>query len=278
MNPLMELDSPALRNAVQSLASHALPAFGVALLGLLAAVWGLWRLALRYGVHRETSRFAPLTYLLAYLALGFALITGAAALFAEIAENLGDGSKLGQLDLLFSETIRSTLSPGAFRVFALLTHLGDPVTLAGLCLMGTLALLWQRHYALCIGWVSAFGGNAVLNPMLKSIFERARPVHENSLVFADGWSFPSGHASGSVVGYGMLAYLLVRVLPASGSAAHLPLVALAAALAFTTGASRVFLQLHFATDVLAGFSSGAAWLAVCIGAVELARYGQGRGR
>lgn len=268
----MELDSPALRHAVQSLASHALPAFGVALMVLIAAVCGLWWLGLRYGVRSETSRFAPLAWLLAYLALGFALITGAAALFAEIAENLGDGRKLGQLDLLFSDTVRATVPLSALRVFALLTHFGDTLTLTGLCVAGALALLWQRRYGLCIGWVLAFVGNALLNRMLKSIFERTRPVHDHGLAFADGWSFPSGHASGSVVAYGMLAYLLVRLLPARWSAAHLPLVALAAALAFTIGSSRVFLQVHFASDVLAGFASGAAWLAVCIGALELARY------
>lgn len=116
----MELDSPALRNAVQSLAIHALPAFGVALVAVLVAVCCLWWLALRYGVRRETSRFAPPAYLLAYLALGFALVIGAAALFAEIAEHLGDGKKLGELDVLFSTTIGATLPSSAFRVFALL--------------------------------------------------------------------------------------------------------------------------------------------------------------
>ncbi|MDB5868224.1 MAG: phosphoesterase, PA-phosphatase related protein [Polaromonas sp.] len=272
----MELDSPALRNAVQSLASHALPAFAVALTGVIIAVCGLWWLALRYGVRRETSRFAPPAYLLAYLALGLALVIGAAALFAEIAEHLGDGRKLGELDLLFSTTIGATLPSGAFRVFAWLTHLGDTVTLTSLCVVGTLALLWQRRYGLCIGWVAAIGGNAVLNPLLKSIFARTRPVHDNLRAFADGWSFPSGHASSSVVAYGMLAYLLVRLLPARHAAWRLPIVALAAALAFTIGCSRVFLQVHFASDVLAGFASGTAWLAVCIGAVELARYRRGR--
>ncbi|CAM3542063.1 phosphatase PAP2 family protein [Polaromonas hydrogenivorans] len=268
----MELDSSALRHAVQSLASHALPAFGVALVVLIAAVCGLWWLGLRYGVHRETSRFAPLAYLLAYLALGFALIIGAAALFAEIAENLGDGRKLGQLDLLFSDTIRATISVDALRFFVLLTHLGDPILLTALCLAGALVLLWQRQRGLCIGWVGAIAGNAVLNPLLKNIFERARPLHEHGLAFADGWSFPSGHASSSVVAYGMLAYLLVRLLPARWSAMRQPVVAAAAAVAFATGSSRVFLQVHFASDVLAGFASGAAWLAVCIGALELARY------
>ena len=272
----MELDSPAVLNAVQSLALHALPAFGVALLAVIAAVCGLWWLGLRYGIRRDTSRFAPLAYLLGYLALGFALIIGAASLFAEIAENLGDGRKLGELDLLFSDTIRSTLAPGAFKVFALLTHFGDTLTLTSLCIAGTLWLLRLRQRGLCLGWVLAFVGNALLNRTLKDIFERTRPVHDNGQAFADGWSFPSGHASGSVVAYGMLAYLLVRLLPARHAPAHLPIVAAAAALAFTIGSSRVFVQVHFASDVLAGFASGTAWLVVCISAVELARYGRNR--
>ena len=270
----MELDSPALREAVQALARHALPAFGIGLVLLLCVVWGLWRAVQRYGVHRETSRFAPLTYLVAYLALGFGLIIGAASLFAEIAEHLGDGRKLGQLDQLFSDTIRSTAPIGALKVFAVLTHFGDTVTLTSLCIAGTLWLLRQRQRALCLAWVLAFVGNALLNWTVKNIFERTRPVHDNALSFADGWSFPSGHASGSVVAYGMLAYLLVRLLPPRFASAHLPVVALAAALAFTTGSSRVLLQVHFASDVLAGFASGSAWLAVCIGALELWRYRQ----
>lgn len=270
----MELDSPAVLNAVRSLALHALPAFGAALIAVMATVCGLWWLFLRYGVHRETSRFAPLAYLVAYLALGFGLIIGAASLFAEIAENLGDGRQLGRLDLLFSDTIRSTVPLGAVRVFALLTHFGDTLTLTGLCILGALALLRLRQRGLCLGWVLAFAGNALLNRTLKSIFERTRPLHDNVLAMADGWSFPSGHSSGSVVAYGMLAYLLVRLMPARLARAHLPVVALAAALAFTVGCSRVFLQVHFASDVLAGFASGTAWLAVCIGALELARYRQ----
>lgn len=107
----MELDSLALPNALQSLASHALPAFGMALASIIAAVCALWWLVQRYGVHRETSRLTPLAYLLGYLAVGLALIFGAAALFAEIAENLGDGRALGAPEQLFSDTVQATLSP-----------------------------------------------------------------------------------------------------------------------------------------------------------------------
>ena len=112
----------------------------------------------------------------------------------------------------------------------------------------------------------------MLNTVLKRIFERTRPVHDNLRAFADGWSFPSGHASGSLVAYGMLAYLAVRLLPARWSDARLPALLLATAVVFIVCASRVFVQVHFATDVLAGMASGSAWLAVCIGALELVRY------
>jgi membrane-associated phospholipid phosphatase len=272
----MDLDSPIVTNTAGWLAAHALPAFGVALALLLLCVAGVWKLAQRYGVRSAESRFSPLRYLLAYLLMGFVLVTSAATVFAEIAENLGDGRKLGQLDLLVSDTIRATVSVPTLKVFAVLTHLGDPLTLVVLCGAGALVLFWRKHFAFCTAWVMAIGGNAVLNRVLKSIFERTRPVHEHGLASASGFSFPSGHSSGSVVAYGMLAYLLARLLPGPWSAARLPMLLAATAIAYTVGSSRVFLQVHFASDVLAGFASGTAWLAVCIGAVELALYRQGR--
>ena len=131
---------------------------------------------------------------------------------------------------------------------------------------------------LALGWSLAVCGNALLNTTLKALFERTRPVHDSALVHADGWSFPSGHSSGSVVVYGMLAYVLMQTLPPPlKRRAGLPLVLAATALAFTIGCSRIFLQVHFATDVLAGFASGTAWLAMCVASIELSRhYGRSR--
>lgn len=269
---MLQADSPAITDAVQALARHALPAFGMALLMVLAGVAALWWLLQRYGVHREASRYPPLVYLVGHLLMGFVLIAGAAAMFAEIAENIGDGRWLGQLDVLFSSGIGSSASIGTLQVFALLTHLGDPITLTVLTILVAAVLAWRRQFWLCAAWILALAGNAVLNPVLKSIFERTRPIHEHGLVLANGWSFPSGHSSGSVVAFGMLAYLLTRFLPANRAAMRLPVLLAAAALAFTVGSSRVFLQVHFASDVLAGFASGAAWLAVCVAAVEVGRY------
>ena len=275
----MAPDSPAVTEVVQALGAHALLAFGVALLLVLTGVAVLWQLAQRYGLRRKESRWPPLAYLAAYLVLGFGVIAIAAALFAEIAEMLGNGKQLGRLDLLFSSTLAQTSSKSVLRVFAAITHLGDPLTLTVLCVLVALLLLYQRQRWMAAGWVLAIAGNALLNPALKGIFARARPVHDQTLVLASGWSFPSGHASSSVVAYGMLTYLLVRLLPAHWpSGLRMAAVLLATVLAFTIGSSRVFLQVHFASDVLAGFASGTAWLAVCIGALELIRYRQARYR
>ena len=164
-------------------------------------------------------------------------------------------------DEALSVSIREHVGVGTLQVFAMLTHLGDPLVLTLLGVTVALGLWWRGQRTLALGWVLALGGNALLNPMLKRVFERVRPVHDHGLVAELSWSFPSGHTSGATVAYGMLAYVVLRTLP---TAWHLPAVLGATALAFTVGGSRVFLQVHFASDVLAGFASGTAWLMVCI--------------
>lgn len=264
---------------VQALGHQGLALFFALLALLLPTATGLWWLAQRYAVPSKTSTLPAGAFLLIRLASGFAVLVGAAAVFAEIAEALGDGPRAGQLDQLFSDALRASTAGWALQVFAWITRLGDTATLALLCVVVATGLLLRGRRWLALGWVLAVSGNALLNTTLKALFERTRPVHDSALVHADGWSFPSGHSSGSVVVYGMLAYVLIRSLPpAVARRASLPLVLLATTLAFSVGCSRVFLQVHFATDVLAGFASGTAWLAVCISSVELARHYQQRPR
>jgi undecaprenyl-diphosphatase len=263
---------------VQALGHQGLTLFFALLALLLPTATLLWWLAQRYAVPSKTSTLPAGAFLLIRLASGFAVLVGAAAVFAEIAEALGDGPRVGQLDQLFSDALRASTAGWALQVFAWITRLGDTATLAawGVGVMAVLLLRGRRWLAL--GWVLAVSGNALLNTTLKALFERTRPVHDSALVHADGWSFPSGHSSGSVVVYGMLAYVLIHSLPpAMARRASLPLVLLVTTLAFSVGCSRVFLQVHFATDVLAGFASGTAWLAVCVASIELTRhYGRTR--
>ena len=272
----MSIDVTAYAPLVERIGAHSLPLYLTALLALLLGMTGLWYLARRYTVPADTGRLPPGAYLLIRLAIGFAIVVGAALLFAEAAEVLGSSDsarRAGELDQVFSYAVRRGISPTTFWFFSNVTHLADTATLTVLCLVGTLALLWLRRRWLAVTFAVAIAGNALLNTTLKAIFARARPLHDPTEALVRGFSFPSGHSSGAVVAYGMLAYVLIRCLsPVHAARFRLPLVLAATALAFTIGCSRIFIQAHFATDVLAGFASGSAWLAVCIGSAEWLRH------
>ena len=251
-----------------ALGTHALAGFVVLLLFVLAAVAVIGLSVQQFARRRVQAPRHPYATLFLRLLIGFALIVGAAFAFAAIADEIGPGETLPQLDQVFSDAVWAGTPEGARAAFGWVTHLGDPLTLTLLCAAGALALLWRRERLLAFAFVAALGGNALLNTALKRVFERARPLRVLEPTPFDGYSFPSGHSSGALVAYGMLAYVLMRTLP---RAWHVPAAMLCAAAAFSVGASRIFLQAHFVTDVLAGFASGSIWLAICVLSVELAQ-------
>jgi membrane-associated phospholipid phosphatase len=269
----MPTDTSLLTEMVYGVGSGALTAFFLALAVLCWTAAGLWGLAQHYWVPRLRSSWPPVLFLLVHLILGFALVVAAAGVFALLAQGLGDGSTVARLDEVFSGAIRQNTSRETLQAFALLTKFGDTATLLVLLLVVSVGLALLNSQWLVLPWAAALLGNWLLNGTLKTIFARARPVHEHGLTVVQGWSFPSGHTSGAVVAYGMLAYLLLRVLPPHWARrASLPLLLAAITIAFTTACSRVFLQVHYLSDVIAGAASGLSWLLVCIGSAELARY------
>lgn len=202
----------------------------------------------------------------AALATGLVLLAGQA--FGTIALRVGDPGQLAGFDTALAASLALEASMPTLHAFATLTRLGDTAVITVACIV-LAVLLWRRgHHGLAVTWVVAIAGNALLNVGLKAVFERSRPLHEHGVAVAQGWSFPSGHSSGSVVVWGMLAYLALRLLPARW---HLPVVVAAACLAFSVGFSRIVLQVHYFSDVLAGFCSGLAWLTLCIVVAEWQR-------
>ncbi|WP_395317533.1 phosphatase PAP2 family protein [Variovorax sp. UC74_104] len=202
-------------------------------------------------------------------ASGFVLILLASSLFAWIASNISDGHVLGQADHALTDAIAANLPRAALVVFSWVTHLGDAAFLGPVCVL-VAAVLWRhRHRGLALGWVLALVGIVLLNPALKQIFARARPIHDHGLALETSYSFPSGHSAGAIVSYGMLLYLLLRTLPVRW---HVPGAMAAAGAIVTIACSRIFLQVHFASDVVAGLLTGLAWLLVCVGGLEYARH------
>jgi len=207
------------------------------------------------------------------LGIGSAVMLSGVLVFVWLASALTQGSALIRFDQALSDALRANLAPRTLQVAATLTHLADPATLTVLCLVGTLVLVARRQRSLALAWVLAIAGNAVLNQSLKQLIGRARPLDPEGGLLVQGLSFPSGHSSGAVVAYGMLAYLTLRLLPKVG---HWPVLVVALVLVLTVGISRVVLGVHFASDVAAGFASGSAWLALCITSFELVRWWRAR--
>ena len=120
------------------------------------------------------------------------------------------------------------------------------------------------------------GGSAVLNQLLKGLFARPRPYFEHPLLIETSYSFPSGHAMGSFVLYGMLAYFAVLALKTWR--ARTAVVFGAALLVLLIGLSRMYLGVHYFSDVVAGFAAGGVWLSACITAMEFVRRGKQRAK
>jgi len=237
------------------IATHAAEYYAVA----LVAIWIIVTLAYRTHLASADGENRWLTTSLIVMAL-------AGSMFSWIAYLLQTGN-LEQLDAEFSETVRQYASPYVMRYFHVVTHLGNTSTLTIICVLTVFLMLLLRQYTLAFGSLLAIGGNSILNVSLKDIFERLRPINPYSEPL-DSWSFPSGHSSGSLVAYGLLAYLVLRLLP---SRYHLPALLLGSSTAFTIATSRVFLHYHYASDVLAGLMSGLLWLTFCIAVMEYAR-------
>lgn len=202
------------------------------------------------------------------LGIGSAVMLAGVLVFVGLASALTAGSALIRFDQAIADALRAHLAPQALQLAGALTHLADTATLTVLCVVGTLVLVARRQRGLALVWVLAIAGNALLNPSLKRLIGRLRPLDPEGALRVQGLSFPSGHSSGALVAYGMLAYLALRLLP---KAWHWPALVTALALMLTVGISRVVLRVHFASDVAAGFASGSAWLALCITSAELVR-------
>ena len=264
----MEEDAVQVQALAVWLGAHAVPVFAVAWIVLLVVATSALLGFRRYGGRLVGGELSRTMLLVICLVVGAGMLMATAAVFAEMLEVFQADEEIGLFDSRLTETLSRELSASTLRLFATLTHLGDPITLISLVVGVGVLLLVRKQTALAFGWVVACAGGGVLNRVLKQIFERVRPVHDHGFAVAEGYSFPSGHTSGSVVVYGMLAYVCMRLLP---SRWHLPAVLLATTFAFSTGWSRVFLQVHWASDVIAGFATGLAWLTVCVVAMEIAR-------
>jgi undecaprenyl-diphosphatase len=170
-------------------------------------------------------------------------------------------SPLYHLDYDVASGLNDLVAPHSAVVTTLkaITDLGGRTTMFWVSAMAICALFIRRRSRLAIYLMVTGVGALLLDPSLKIIVDRLRPVVDVPVSGYAGNSFPSGHALGSFVVYGAL---LLVFLPAMSSRLRRFAIPAVALLVFLIGFSRVALSVHFVSDVVAGWLLGAAWLGV----------------
>ncbi len=226
-----------------------------------AAGWGAWLRAL---LDRGERQLAALGLT---LAVGF--VTGLVSLyaFAVLADEVLR-QQTDLLDLLVLAQLQQFKSPTLDLLARVASFMGsEGVAIIGVLLVAALA--WRGRWGAAGGLVLAAGGAQLLNDVLKGEFHRVRPSPVLGMLPVQAFSFPSGHAMVSAAFYTCLAYLSWRVLHGWARpvcTAGLLLLVLA------IGLSRLYLGVHYFTDVVAGYLAGFLWTdAVILGGHVLAR-------
>ncbi len=216
------------------------------------------------------ARFARGEYLGLHLTIGFVISVAGLWLFGGITEDVIHHDPLTQFDVALLDWLHSHATPTGYAIFHAITVLGSPVTLTVLALGGGLLLAVRRQWIVLGGWVAAFAGGGLLDEVLKLVIQRPRPPYAGAFLQHYSWSFPSGHAMGSLIGYGMLAYVLV-VLWIHPRGTQISVLLGAALLIVAIGLSRLYLGVHYFSDVVGGYAAGLLWLSACISGLEVAR-------
>lgn len=145
-----------------------------------------------------------------------------------------------------------------------LTALGSVAVLTLVSVMAVALLLFRQRYRMAAMMAAATGGGAIASMVLKSLFARPRPDIVPHLVEVNTLSFPSGHATNSAIVYLSIALVLARNF--EDRATRVFILVSAVALVVAIGVTRVFLGVHYPSDVAAGWMAGAAW-ALAMGAI-----------
>jgi len=210
----------------------------------------------------------------AYTVFGIFLLSGTAIAvagtwaFSELAERVRKGSTQ-PFDDAIMHWVGAHQNPHVTAVMLEITALGTG-TVVGMIVLITGMFLWlnhHRHSAVLLA-VATLGG-LILDNLLKIGFNRPRPQVFEWGTHASSSSFPSGHAMSSVIVYGTVAYLAARLQ--HNLRARLLTFVLAGIIVIMISISRVYLGVHYPSDILAGILIGTAWAGFCMAVLEAAQ-------
>lgn len=161
-----------------------------------------------------------------------------------------------------ADDLSRPIGPGWFKpIFIDITGLGSTTALTIFTLVAVGYLIAARKVGDALFLALATGGGAILGKILKVWLSRPRPDVVPHLIDVHTASFPSGHTVNSAIVFLTIGAILARAQPSRGLSAYI--ISAAFALALLVGVSRVYLGVHYPTDVLAGWAVGGTWVLLC---------------
>lgn len=215
------------------------------------------------------DRLSPEGYLGLHLTVGALIIIAAGWCFGGIVEDILTGDPLTLIDTQIAEWFHRHATPAVTKAAIVITYLGSLPFLGGATLATALFLLWWRWWHRLLALALTMGGGTLLTILLKAVFYRQRPIFENPLITLPSYSFPSGHVMGSTLLCGSIAFIIASSLKAW----RWRVLSILSAFLFVLliAFTRLYLGVHYLSDVLGAMAAGLAWLAFCLTAVETFR-------
>jgi len=189
------------------------------------------------------------------------VVVGGINLFVELTETL-KSDLLADYDQRITEFVISHRTPALTKYFIFVTHVGDIYGYAVvLGVFTVLSIVVYKRWKYAVQIVLVLALSAISNLILKRFVDRARPGIEH-MVSVETLSYPSGHAMSAMAFYGFLMYLFYRFK--ISVFLKVPIIILLGMLILSIGISRIYLGVHFPSDIAGGYIAGFIWVIFCI--------------
>lgn len=179
-------------------------------------------------------------------------------IFAKMVEDVIDAEAVIKLDVWLNTNVILLWTPYLNKVMIFITNIASPFNLSIFSIFLLLVFVAKKNWHYVVLLTTGMIGGAVLETVIKFIIHRERPI--NSLIDASGYSFPSGHATMATIFFIILLYILKKEWGMKNKILKMIFILVLILIIFLVGISRIYLNVHWFSDVVAGFALGIFWI------------------
>lgn len=215
------------------------------------------------------ARLSPEGYLGLHLTLGALLMAAAAWLFGLIARAVFAADTITIIDVEIARWLHAHANSTLTACLFFLTNLHGVLGITIMSVIVGIFFMWKKEWYWLLALAVSVGGGMLINVLVKYAFHRARPSFDDPLLTLTTYSFPSGHTAGTTLFYGVLTtYLFFHVHDWRW---RIVILVTAAMMVLAVGLSRMYLGVHYLSDVLGAIAESIAWLALSLTTISTLR-------